>query len=81
VLPNVTEQQQHLVDNLLESNGRVREDYQLFRGPAAPHIGQTQLLPEVLGRVSRFPTLVHRLLRQPGNAAAVVPGSDRIGYQ
>lgn len=70
VLPHVVEHEQQLViDSVVESIGRVRQDYQRLQHEWAPHVGQHKVLPEAMARINRFPTLLHRLLREPGNAA------------
>jgi hypothetical protein len=71
VLSDAPAHEQRLVDSLLECNRRVRRCWNRIQTADAPHIRQHKVLPETVSRIGRFPTLIFRFLREPGNAAVL----------
>jgi hypothetical protein len=69
VLSDAPAHEQRLVDSLLEGNRRVRRHWRRKQTADAPHLRQPNVLPETVSRIGRFPTLIFRFLREPGNAA------------
>jgi hypothetical protein len=69
VLSDAPAHEQRLVDSLLEGNRRVRRCWNRIQTADAPHLVQPKVLPETVSRIGRFPTLIFRFLREPGNAA------------
>jgi hypothetical protein len=63
-LPHAPEYDRLLINRIVESNGRVREDWGRIQAARAPHKAQNKALPEAISRVGLF-----RLLREPDNAS------------
>jgi hypothetical protein len=80
VLTHAPDYEQLGINRILESNGRVRQDWVRLQDQAAPHTALPALLPEALARIGRFPTLVFRFLRDPGNAA-ILSGLAEQGHR
>jgi hypothetical protein len=65
-------EQQVEMDRLLDRNVRVRHDYDRLHDDGIPRVGSgVELGAEAFARVSRFPTLLYRLLRQIGCGVAL----------
>jgi hypothetical protein len=65
-------EQQAEMDRLLDLNVRVRHDYDRLVEDKMPRVGSRVVLcAEAFARVSRFPTLLHRLLRRGGHGIAL----------
>jgi hypothetical protein len=72
-VPGAAEPEQQVeMDRLLDLNVRVRQDYDRLQGDEVPRVGSRVLLcEEAFARLSRFPTLLQRLLRQGGYGIAL----------